>query len=156
MMNKIYDFDLIYLLKARQKRVIFSILLLFLGFLGLTAIFCAVIENNILLTAIFALLLSAFLIFSVLIYKIKYLGLSELAAFLDNMETGSREEYMGIFKEKTCVEGEDEHFDKYSFVFSDGERELLVHKTHSQELSKGEKYRLECVGSYLYQWESVH
>ena len=61
MTNKIYDFDLIFQLKARQKGLVFSIFLLFLAFLGLMAIFCAVIESNILLTVIFALLLLSFL-----------------------------------------------------------------------------------------------
>ena len=155
MTNKIYDFDLIFQLKARQKGLVFSIFLLFLAFLGLMAIFCAVIESNILLTVIFALLLLSFLLSSVLIYKIKYHRIGELITFLDNLETGSRDELFGRFKEKTPAECDESPYDKYVFIASGKEIELMIHSSHSAPFEKNEKYRLECVGGYIYGWAAV-
>ena len=152
MMNNIYDFDSVYEIKARQRRLILLIGALFLCFIAITALFCNLIESNILLTVIFGLLLLAFLVSSTLICKISYRYLSDYASFLDNMETGSREDIAGEFVKKEDAEG-DKPFDKYIFLSSGKTEELMIRKENPVGFIKGESYRLECVGYSIYGWE---
>lgn len=152
-MNKIYDFDSIFAIRKEQKRLIMLFALFCLCLIAAVAIACSLIENNLLLTAIFALLLLGFLTASVLLWKIKYAILRDYLTFLDNMETGSRQDFAGIFEEKQDASQGAEPFDCYVFCENGKKHSLLIHVHHPAAFVKGKSYRLECVGRYVYQWE---
>jgi hypothetical protein len=153
-MNNIYDFAEIGQLIAERKRLKNIYVGLCVVALLFIAILCLFIENNILLTLAFALILLFFILFSVAFWKIKIGILNEYVSFLENLEIGNRSDYVGTFAEKLATRGDD-NFEKYVFVSSSGEKELLIYKNHSVDFSAGEKYHLEQVGSYLCRWEKI-
>jgi hypothetical protein len=153
-MNNIYDFAEIGQLIAERKRLKNIYVGLCVVALLFIAILCLFIENNILLTLAFALILLFFILFSVAFWKIKIGILNEYVSFLENIEIGNRSDYVGTFAEKLATRGDD-NFEKYVFVSSSGEKELLIYKKHSVDFSSGEKYHLEQVGSYLCRWEKI-
>lgn len=156
MMNNIYGAGEPEVIGKRQKRLIISYALFAVLFVSLILLSCFGIENNILLTAVFALLLLTFLLFSVLFWKIKYGILREYNRFLENLEIGKREDYVGSFVEKQTAADEGESFDSYVFLSSGKKTGFLIHKGHSVDFSQGESYHLEHIGGYLYRWEIIN
>ena len=120
----------------------------------LLILICITIENNILLAAIFFVLLAFFILFSIVFWKIKYGILKKRESFLDNMESGKRGEYVGIFEESVVAQNNEE-FDVYVFSASNKKTDFLIHKQNRACLEKGKKYHLECVGDYVYGWEII-
>lgn len=156
MMNNIYDTGESEVIGKRQKRLIISYVLSAIVFLSIILLSCLGIENNILLTAVFALLLLAFLLFSVLFWKIKYGILRDYSRFLENMEIGKRDDYVGSFAEKLTARNDGESFDSYVFLSSGKKTSFLIHKSRAVDFSQGENYHLEHIGGYLYRWETIN
>ena len=154
-MNKIYDFEQIEEIRAEQKKLIFRYVFFVLCFIVAVAISCIVVKNNILLTVIFAFLLLCLIIVSILLWKIKYGILNEYKKFLDNMETGKRTDYVGEFEGKIECSGEEESFDSYIFVYLGKKTSFYIHKQCEVDFAKGKKYHIECIGSYICQWEII-
>lgn len=154
-MNRIYDFYHIQDTRARQNKLIISYIFCAICFICIIVLGLLFVNNNALLSVLFALISFAFILFSVAFWKIKYGILNKYRLFLDNMESGKREEYIGIFKEKICVADDKEQFDRYIFEISNKEKEFLIYKQYSPELSVGKKYHFESVGNCVYQWEIV-
>ena len=155
MMNSIYDFYHIQEARARQNKLILSYVIYAVCFICLIALGLLFVDNSALLSILFALLLLAFILFSVAFWKIKYGILNKYRLFLDNMESGKKDEYIGVFKEKIRAADDKEQFDRYVFEVSSKEIEFLVYKQYSCDLSVGGKYHFESVGNYVYQWETV-
>ena len=99
------------------------------------------------------ILLLAFILFSVVFWKIKYGILQEYKVFLDKLETGMREDYVGIFKRKIEKDDDDGQFVCYVFESKAKENSFLIHKKQGVSFYKGKNYHLECVGNYICQWE---
>ena len=154
-MNKIYDFSQIERIRKQFFPLIMRYVLFVLCCIVAIAVACAMIENNVLLTLIFALLVLCFLLGSVLFWRIKYRLLKSYMTFLDNMETGKREDYVGKFEEKISSLDDCEQFDIYVFDNSSAKTSFLIHKQHPMSFAKGQKYHLEHIGNYLYQWENI-
>lgn len=155
MMNNIYDFAQIQAIRYRQNKLIFSYVVYMLCFLGALALLCCLVENNILLTVILALLLFFFILFSIVFWKIKYGILNEHRLFLENMDTGNREDYVGVFAGKPASPSNDASFDAYSFVSSNKKTSFLIHNQYPVRFSEGKRYHIEHIGSYLCQWEMI-
>ena len=155
MMNKIYDFEQIDKIRAEQKKLIFHFVLYAVGFIVLTIFACLLIKSNILLTLIFALALLAFVLYSIVFWKVKYGILREYKTFLDNLETGRREDNVGVFEGLGESRPNDEDFIKYIFVSSNTKKCLLTDDFHKIDFVKGKKYHLECVGEYIVQWKMI-
>lgn len=153
-MNNIYDFAEIEQAIAERKRLKRIYACLCVAAFLFMAIPYFVIENNLLLTLTIAILLLFFIFFSVAFWKIKIGILNEYISFLENLEIGNRSDYVGTFAEKLATDGDD-NFEKYVFVSSSGEKELLIYKNHSVDFSRGEKFHLEQVGGYLCRWEKI-
>ena len=154
-MNKIYDFDEIERIQQRQKKVFFTYALYALSFVAIVVLACLFVENNLLLTLIFALLLSFFILFSVAYWKIKYGILNRYRLFLDNLETGNREDLVCEFVGKEMEEEEDQMLDKYIFTSSGKSKEFLIHRNHSVCFIEGKEYHIEYIGDYVYRWEII-
>ena len=154
-MNKIYDFDEIERIQQRQKKIFFTYALYALSFVAVVVLACLFVENNVLLTLIFALLLSFFILFSVAYWKIKYGILNRYRLFLDNLETGNREDLVCKFVGKEMAEEEDQMLDKYIFTSSGKSKEFLIHRNHSVRFIEGKKYHIEYIGDYVYRWETI-
>ena len=154
MMNKIYNFDELEEIRTRKKKLIFEYLLCVLIFLVALALIYITIKNNILLAVLFFVFLSFFILFSIVFWKIKYGILKTRGMFLDNMESGRREDYVGIFEESIAAEN-DEEFCVYVFSSSNKKRDLLIHKHNCTCFEKGKKYHLECIGDYVFGWEII-
>ena len=152
-MNNIYDFNEIYEAQEKQKKLIFQYVILAICFVVIPLLACAFIKSNALLTAIFSLILLAFILFSVVFWKIKYGILQEYKVFLDKLETGMREDYVGIFKRKIEKDDDDGQFVCYVFESKAKENSFLIHKKQGVSFSDGKNYHLECVGNYICQWE---
>ncbi len=152
-MNNIYDFNEIYDAQEKQKKLIFQYVISAICFVVILVLACALIKNSALLTAIFSLVLLAFILFSVVFWKIKYGILQEYKVFLDNLETGKREDYVGIFKRKIEKDDDDEQFVGYVFASSTKETCFLIHKKQKMSFDEGKKYHVACVGNYICQWE---
>ena len=102
MMNKIYDFYDIQEARSRQNKLILSYIICVVCFVCLVVLTLLFVDNNALISIFFALLLFVFVLFSVAFWRIKYGILNKYRIFLDNIESGKREEFIGIFKEKIC------------------------------------------------------
>lgn len=151
-MNKIYDFNEIEKLSRRQRGLVIQYILYSVCFVLAVSLLCILIENNILLSLFFAVLLFSFILFSFVFWKTKYSILNEYKRFLDNLDTGRKEDYTGEFMGKS-ISLDNGSFDSYTFIHASKKTELLIHKGHKAELSVGEKYHVECVGKYIYSWE---
>ena len=151
-MNNIYDFSQIGELERQRKRLIFGYVIYALFVLGIIVSSCFVIENNILLTLIFALALLVFIFSSIVFWKIKYSILRDNVSFLENMEIGNKSDFVGVFLGVEPCEN-DAHFDKYTFEYRGGRTTHLIHKSCSVGFNVGEKYHTEQVGSYIFRWE---
>ena len=156
MMNDIYGRGEPEVIGRRQKRLIIYYAIFAVLFVSLILLLCLGIENNVLLTAAFALLSLAFLLFSIVFWKIKYGILREYSRFLENLEIGKRDDYVGSFVEKQAVTDEGDSFDSYVFLSSGKITSFLIHKGHPVDFSHGECYHLEHIGGYLYRWEKVN
>lgn len=154
MMNKIYDFDVVREISTQQKKLVYSYIWYTILFVVALIIACVSINSNVLLTVVFAVLLLCFIFGSILFWKIKYGIIKDYKVFLDNMETGNKEDFVGEYIEMFTAADEDT-FDVYIFDFASKKVSFLVHKQHSLELIKGKKYHLEHVGKYIYRWETV-
>lgn len=154
-MNSIYDFNEIQEISAMQKKLIWHYVVYSMCFLTVLVLACIYIDNNILLTTLFALALLSFILFSIVFWKIKYGILKEYKEFLDKLETGNPLSYVGIFERKSSQCNDSDEFDTYIFTYSNKEMEFLIHNKYSVNFVKGEKYRIECVGNYVCQWEIV-
>ena len=152
-MNKIYDFEQIYAVKAAEKRLILRCVLYLLCFAAVIFIACITVENNLLLTVIFAVLLLLFILFSIVFWKIRFVTLKEYESFLDKLDTGRHEDYVGTFigESNSC----DESFCSYVFMSANKEESFLIHKLNRIELEKNKKYHIEYIGKYMYQWEII-
>lgn len=155
MMNNIYDFSQIQTMRYRQNKLILSYILYTLCFAVALVLSCYLVKSNLLLTIIFALLLLFFILFSIVFWKIKYGILNEYKLFLDNMEMGNREDYVGVFTGKVTSQSDEEPFDTYLFVSSNKKTSFLIHNQHPVQFSEGKRYHIEHVGSYVYQWEII-
>lgn len=155
MMNRIYDFSQIGDIRARQKKLIFSYALYSLCFIVSLIIFNIFIKNNLLLTLIFAVVLLTFILFSVCFFKIKYGILEKYRSFLDDLETGKAEEYIGVFEKKTGANEDEEWFDICDFSSTEGNKSFLVHKQTKIEFEEGRKYHLTYVGKYMLEWKKT-
>ena len=153
-MNNIYDFEQIEETRGKQKTLLLAYIATIIFFAGVVATVCLLIENNVLLTVIFALVLFFFILYSILFWKIKYGILTQYRVFLDNLESGNREDYTGLFCEK-IVDDNDEFYDTYVFVSGNDKVNFLIHKQHTQAFTKGKKYHIEPVGNYMCQWEII-
>ena len=154
-MNKLYDFNHIQEAREKQKGLIIAYAFYVICFIGIIIPILLFVENNALISVIFALLLFAFILFSVAFWTIKYGILNRYKLFLDNMETGKRDEYIGIFKEKISAADDKDQFDIYVFEISNKKTKFLIYKQCSPELSVGRKYHFESVGNYVYQWKII-
>ena len=154
-MNKIYDFSQIDRVRKQINALIVKYVIFVLICLVSIAIACAVIDNNVLLTAVFALVVLCLALGSILLWKIKYGILKGFLAFLDGMETGNIEDFVGTFDQKISSLSDSEPFDTYVFEDASGEKKFLIHKQHKQSFIKGRKYHVLYVGNYLSQWESL-
>ena len=154
-MNKIYDFNELEEIRVRQKRLIFQYIIYLVSLVAIIALACICIKNNILLTAVFFVLLLFFALFSVVFWKIKYGILKTRKSFLDDMESGKREDCVGIFEEMVTSSSDEEDFDKYTFIASNKKTNLVIHKQNRVCFLKGKKYHLEHIGGYIYQWEII-
>lgn len=155
MMNNIYDFTELDKIREQQRGLIRQYVIYSICFIALIALLFAVIENNMLLCIAFALLLIAYLLFSLLFWKIKYGILRMYAQFLDNMETGRGEDYIGVFEEKMSCADEDIPFEKYVFIRFGKRSEFLVSKNASITLEIGKEYHIEHIGKYINRWEFI-
>lgn len=153
-MNKIYDFEIIREISTQQKKLIYSYIVCVILFVAALIIALVSIKSNLLLTIVFAVLLLCFILGSILFWKIKYGILKEYKTFLDDMEMGYKEDFVGEFSERLAI-ADDDRFDAYLFDSVTKKVSFLVHKQHSMDLIKGKRYHLECVGIYIYQWEDV-
>ena len=154
MMNKIYNFNEIEEIRTRKKKLVFEYLLCVLIFLVALILIYTTVKNNILLAIVFFVLLSFFILFSIVFWKIKYGILKARELFLDNMESGRREDYVGIFEESIAAEN-DEEFCVYVFSSTNKKTDLLIHKHNRTCFEKGKKYHLECIGDYVFGWEII-
>lgn len=154
-MNKIYDFNELEEIGATQKRLIFQYVIYAICLIIAIAIACVFIKSNILLAAIFFVLLLFFALYSIVFWKIKYGILKKRKAFLDDMESGKREDYVGIFEEMLTSSGDEEDFDAYVFIASSKKTNLVIHKLNKVCFAKGKKYHIERVGACIYQWEII-
>lgn len=155
MMNKIYDFSQIQEAREKQNKLIFSYIIYLICLVCAIALAWILVDNNLLFTIICALILLFFILFSIAFWKIKYGIIKEYRVFLDNMETGKREDYVGMFEGKIDAKSDEESFDTYVFVNSNKKTELLIYKQYSICFLKGKKYHIESVGNYVYQWEII-
>lgn len=154
-MNKIYDFCEIEEMRAREKKLIFRYIVYVICAFATITIAYIYIENNILLSAIFFILLFFFVLFSIVFWKIKYGFLKKRRIFLDSVETGKGEDFVGIFEESLLSSSDEDDFDVYVFIASNKKTNLLIHKQNRAHFLEGEKYHLLCVGNYVYQWEII-
>ena len=154
-MNKIYDFCEIEEIRAREKKLIFRYVVYVICVAVAIALTCIFIKNNILLSAIFFILLFFFVLFSIVFWKIKYGFLKKRRIFLDSIESGKNEDFVGIFEESLLSSSDEDDFDVYVFIASNTKTNLLIHKQNRAHFLKGKKYHLLCVGNYICQWESL-
>ncbi|MBO5716282.1 MAG: hypothetical protein J6S23_07835 [Clostridia bacterium] len=154
-MNKIYDFCELDEIRARQNKLIVNYVIYVLCFVVAIALACICIKNNILLAAIFFILLLFFALFSIVFWKIKYGLLKKRRLFLDDMESGKREDYVGIFEEMLSSLSDEDDFDTCVFVASNKKTNFLIHKQNRTCFLKGKKYHLLHVGNYVYQWKII-
>ena len=155
MMNNIYDFSEISELRDKQNKLIFQYVIYAICFVLALALACIAIENNILLTAMFAFTLLIFIFFSILFWKVKYRILDDYRKFLDDMETGKQDDYVGVFSGKSSLGSDDEPFSTYTFLSLGKETGFMIHNQHSVCFEKGKKYHIQHVGKYVYQWEII-
>ena len=153
-MNKIYDFNQIEETREKQKRLIWMYVAALIFFAVVVATICLLIENNLVLTVIFAFILFFFILFSILFWKIKCGILKKYRVFLDNLESGNREDFVGVFENKISGD-EDDFYDAYVFVSGNKKVNFLIHKQHSQCFADGKKYHIEHVGNYICQWKII-
>ena len=154
-MNKIYDFCEIEEIRAREKKLIFRYIVYVICIVFAIALAYTYIENNILLSAIFFILLFFFVLFSIVFWKIKYGFLKKRRIFLDSIESGKGEDFVGTFEEILLSSSDEDDFDVYVFIASSKKTNLLIHKQNRAHFLEGEKYHLLCVGNYIYQWEII-
>ena len=152
-MNRVYDFEQIYTVKEAEKELIIRYILYLLCFVAAVLIACITLENNLLLTVIFAVLLLLFILFSIIFWKIRFGILKEYESFLDKLESGKHEDYVGTFIGE--INSFDEYFDCYVFISSDKESSFLIRKVNRVELKKNKKYHIEHIGKYICQWEII-
>ena len=152
-MNKIYDFSELRNIRLRERRLVLSYLLYALGFAAVLILLSVFIKNNLLLTLIFFAVMLCFLLFSVCFWRIKYGILEGYRSFLDDIETGRADEYIGVFEGKTEAMRDGEWFDVYDFTSSEGSTSFLVHRQKKIGFVEGIRYHLACVGKYILEWE---
>ncbi len=154
-MNNIYDFSEIEKICAREKKLIFRYIIYVLCAVVTIALACIFIKNNIFLSTIFFILLFFFVLFSIVFWKIKYGFLKKRRMFLDSIESGKGEDFVGIFEESLLSSSDEDDFDVYVFIASNKKTNLLIHKQNRAHFLEGKKYHLLCVGNYIYQWEII-
>lgn len=152
-MNNIYDLSQIRELEGQRKRLIFNFVISVLCALGVIAAACLLIENALILTLVFSLVMLSLGVWSVLFWRIRYAILREHIAFLENMEMGNKSDFVGIFVGVEKSEDADGYFDRYVFRAAGREETFLVHSGCPVDLVSGEKYHTEQVGSYIFRWE---
>ena len=155
MMNKLYDFYHIQETREKQKELTIAYAFYVICFIGIIVPILIFVEDNALISVIFALLLFGFILFSVAFWRIKYGVLNRYKLFLENMEMGKRDEYIGAFKEKICATDDKDQFDIYVFEISNKRTKFLIYKQCSLEFLVDRKYHFESVGNYVYQWEII-
>lgn len=154
-MNKIYDFCEIEEIRAREKKLIFRYIIYVFCAVVAIALTCVFIKNNIFLSTIFFILLFFFVLFSIVFWKIKYGFLKKRRIFLDSIESGKGEDFVGTFEESLLSSSDEDDFDVYVFTASSKKTNLLIHKQNRTHFIVGKKYHLLCVGDYIYQWEII-
>ncbi len=153
MMNNIYDSKDFQEINASQKRLVIKYVLFLILFIIVLTISCFTIKNNILLTVIFASLLFVVIFSSIVFWKVKYGILNKHKAFIDDMEMGVKNDYVGYFEKKELSEEED--FDSYIFNSSNKKTGFMIHSLYSVDFTEGERYHIEHVGNYIYRWENI-
>ncbi|MBR2381441.1 MAG: hypothetical protein IKA84_02985 [Clostridia bacterium] len=154
-MNNIYDFCEIEEIRIGQKRLIFQYVIYVICLICAVALACIYIKNNILFAAVFFFLVLFFALLSVVFWKIKYGFLKKRRLFLDDIESGKKEDYVGIFEENVLSSSDEDDFDAYIFVASNKQTRFLIHKQNETRFEKGKKYHLLRVGEFIYQWEII-
>jgi hypothetical protein len=148
MMNKVYDFENIDKIRERTGRLILRYIVIAVGFFMLVALDFVLVENNLLLTLIFAVLMLLFILFSLVYFRVSVGILREYRIFLEKLEMGRQSDFVGVFEGVNFSESND----KYEcYVFS-SER-FFVRRETPIMFSQGEKYHLEHIGKYIYRWE---
>lgn len=155
MMNKVYDFSELEKIRIRQRKLILCYAISVVCFLSAIFVFCTFINNNVILTTVFAVTLLVFILFSICFFKISYSIPETYRSFLDDLDTGRKEECVGVFEKKTDAIDNGEWFDYYIFSSSEGEVSFLALKQSSVSFVEGEKYLISYVGKYLYEWKRI-
>ncbi len=153
MMNNVYDLSVILELRKKQNGLIVRYVIYLICFFAFIWILAVAIEDNLLLTVIFAFVLLFFIFFSILFWKIKYGIVNSYRSFLDDLETGKQDDYVGVYKGKTVTDCKDINFDGYIFLSSGKERVFLALSEGIIGFEEGKEYHLVHIGDYLYQWE---
>jgi len=153
-MNKIYDFGQIAAIRIAQRRLIWRYAAYLLVFAAAVVLLCACIGNHVLLTLVFFALVSGFVLYSIVFWKIKYGILQKHRTFLDNLESGKRDDYVGVFEEKACASS-DELFDTYVFSANGKRTVLLIHRQYPVCFFKEKTYHIERIGNYIDRWEMI-
>ena len=153
MMNNIYDLSEIQNLRINEHNLIFRYVIYIICFIVILGLLCITVENNLLLTVIFALILLSFILFSILFWKIKYGIINKYKSFLDDLETGKTDDYVGVYSGRVITEDEELSSIGYVFLSSGKEKTFLVLGQDAICFEEGKKYHLVHIGDYLYQWE---
>jgi hypothetical protein len=154
-MNKIYDFVEIEKIRSMMGKLIFKYVMFAICFVATITFACLLIKNNLLLTLIFAFLLLIFILASVLFWKIKYGILKSHRAFLENMELGKNDNFVGDFVKCEKNENEDDPFDAYIFASNGVRVKFLIHNKYAVCFTEGKRYHIEHIGNYVNQWEII-
>ena len=152
-MNNVYDLLEITELQKKQNGLIVRYIIYLICFFASVLLLLFAIEDNLLLTAIFAFVLLFFIFFSILFWKIKYGILNSYRSFLDDLETGKQDDYVGVYKRKVCIDCKGIGFDEYIFISSAKERAFRVLCECEIGFDEEKEYHLVYIGDYLYQWE---
>jgi len=155
MLSEVYNFSEIDDLRLKQKRLIASYILYVVCFIVAIGFACVTVKDNLLLTLIFASVLLFFIFYSIIFWKIKYGIIYKYKSFLEDIETGKSENFVGVFEEKLDASKEEFPFETYVFLSSDGRKEFLVYNHCSVHFEKRKKYHIENIGDYLCRWENI-
>lgn len=155
MMNRIYDFGEIQEIRLYQRKLVLNYALYTLCFIAAIILSCILIKNNLVLTVVFAIAILFFILFSICFWKIKYGILDSFVSFLDDLDTGKKDECIGVFEARADDLTDSESFDIYIFTSSQEKVQFLIHRQHKVCFDEGKKYHLTHVGKYLYGWESL-
>ena len=152
-MNNLYDLAEISELQKKQNGLIARYVIYFICFLASAIMLTVLIEDNLLLTVILAFLLLFFILFSISFWKIKYGIISSYRSFLEDLETGKQEDYVGVYVGKSTADRSDLNLDEYIFLTSGKECAFRALSESAVAFEEGKEYHLLHIGEYLYQWE---